>query len=154
MKKLAILFVVLFLVACNGTEGESITKCVDGAIETIIEGYNDEIVRWIVRRTITRAEFDEEFSQDMYLTDDEIVDLFAQYSSIEGISAQVIELSSNELVVEIIYDYTVIPVAELSRMWGVDDFEDSITLSLAITGLEEENIVCEVSTTPEEEEGS
>lgn len=153
MKKLAILSLLLFLLACNSIEGESSVSCHDGATLIRIEGYHDEIVHWTVQTTLTRAEFDETFSQGMYLTDHEIIDLFVQYQSVVGITAQVIELESDDLVIEINYDYTVIPVAELSRIWGVEDFEDSITLSLAIIGLEEAGMVCEISSImPDEDE--
>jgi len=150
MKKLVILFLLLFLAACNPHIGESRMVC--GGDSIVIESYNDQIRRWTLQRQLTRDEFDAEFSQGMFLTDDEIHELFDQYHSIAGISTQVVELNSNYLIIAIIYDYTVIPVSELSRMWGVDDFEDSITLSVAISALEEEDINCEPAEPATEDE--
>jgi len=156
MKKLSVLFALLFLVACSGIEGESVTRCEDGAVVTIIEGYDDAIVRWSVRTTRERAEFDQEFAPDDHLSEDDFIELFAYYNDegIQGISVGIIELNSEYVVIEVVYDYTVISNTHLSRMWGVDDFEDSITLSMAIAGFEENDIVCEMVNMDDEENGT
>jgi len=135
--------------------GESLTNCTDIAAslvagnigETIIEvhGYEEEILLWTVSTTLTRDEFDEAFLHGTYLSDDEIHELFEYYSQreMEGVTFYIAELTSEHVVIAKVYDYSAIDVDELSRIWGVDNFENTVTLSSAIASLEDQDAVCE-----------
>jgi len=144
--------------------GESSARCTnisdglagDGIGKTVVtvQGYDEAILFWTVETTLTRAEFDERELQDQFLSDDEIHELFELYNQGEayGITFHIAELNNASVVIAKVYDYSVISVAELNRIWGVDDFEDSVTLSSAITGLEDRGAVCEVEMIEVEEE--
>ncbi|MCL1990082.1 MAG: hypothetical protein FWG67_04245 [Defluviitaleaceae bacterium] len=148
MKKLGMLFMSLFLVACSRIEGESIVSCVDDATTVMrIEGYDDEILRWTVSTTSSRDEFEQEVLQGVPLSQMEIIHLFARYNqrNSDGILFQIAELNNAYIVMEVVYDYTLIPIETLNSMWHVEDFENDVTLSAAIAGLEEQGLICQVA---------
>ena len=158
MKKLVTLLVLLFLTACGEQPvepiGEIYMRCTPptGVLansgETVISvrGYNDEISLWTVRMTLPRDEFDQEFLQDIDLSDDEVHELFATYnqSEIEGITFQLAELNNDYVVLAMIYDYSTIASDHLNQIWGVGSFEDVVTFSSVIAGLEELGAVCAI----------
>ena len=161
MKKLWILLFLLFLTACSlGMSGGSYTRCAEvtsglagvdvGQTVIMIQGYDEDILLWTVSTTLTRDEFDEEFLQGMYLSDDEIHELFEAYtqSEVEGITFYISDLSNDFVVITQVYDYSIISTADLNRIWGVGNFEETVTLSAAIAGLEDTGAVCE-TTEPE-----
>lgn len=157
MKKLCALLFLLFLAACSGMDGESHTTCTNITVglaganvgETIVtvQGYDEDILLWTVNTTLTRTEFDQEFLHGMYLSDDEIHELFAIYnqSEVEGITFHIADLNNNYVAIEKVYNYSVISTTDLNRIWGVDDFEDTVTLSSAIAGLEGQGAVCDTA---------
>jgi len=164
MKKLYALLFLLFLVACDGMSGESHITCnnVAGSLagphvgETVVrvQGYDEDILSWRIETTLTRAEFDHEFLHGMYLSNDEIHELFEMYnrSEVAGITFYISELSNNYVVIAKIYDYSAISIPDLNRIWGIDDFEDAVTLSSAIAGLEDQGAVCRMDDSEEEVE--
>jgi len=165
MKKLRSLLFLLILVACgNSRSGGSYTTCdnvlvglvADDVGETVItvEGYDDEVLLWTISTTLTRAEFNEAFLQGTYLSNDEIHELFEYYSEreMEGISLYIAELTNEHVVIAKSYDYIVIDNDELSRIWGVDNFENTVTLSAAIASLEDQDAMCETVAIEDENE--
>ena len=164
MKKLCALLLLLFLAACDSRSGGSYTRCVNvsaglvagDAKETVVtvEGYDEDILLWAVFTTLTRDEFDEAFLQGMYLSDNEIHELFEGYSEqeMEGITIHIYELTSEYVTIAKVYDYTIFDAYELNRIWGVDNFENTVTLSSAIASLEDQNAVCETIELEEEYE--
>ena len=154
MKKLSVLIILFFLTACSGMTGPTVTNCVgveeslvqSGVGQTVIEiqGYNEDIITWTVSTTLTRAEFDVEFLNGIYLSDEEIHDLFANYNphTIPGVFVYVSELNADYLTITRVYNYGGMNNEDLSRLWGVDDFSDSVTLSTAIESLEERGATC------------
>jgi len=162
MKKLYALLFLLFLVACDRMSGESYTRCTNinrglagddvGQTVIMIQGYDEDISLWTVNTTLTRSEFDQEFLHGRYLSDAEIHELFEMYnqSEIEGITFHIADLNNHSVVIAKVYDYSIISVADLSRIWNVDDFEDTVTLSSAIAGLEYQGAEC--ATVPVEED--
>jgi len=165
MKKLYIVLLLslFFLVACDRMSGDSYISCSNinpglagsgvGASVVTIKGYDEEIILWRLETTLTRAEFDQAFLDGMYLSDAEIHELFAIYnqSEVVGITFQVAELNHQSVVIAKIYDYEVMAATDLNRIWSVEDFEDSVTLSSAIAGLEDQGAVCEVMAVAEDE---
>lgn len=151
--KLGILVILLFLTGCSRMTGPTLTSCEGiqaglvsyGVGETviIIEGYDEEILTWTVSTTLTRVEFDAEFLHGIYLSDEEIYDLFVRYNplTITGVVVSV-ETSENHITIHHIYHYHGISDEDLNQLWGVDDFTNDITLSSAIEGLEEQGAVC------------
>jgi len=156
MKKWSVLVALLFLVACNGMEGETITRCESEAVTTTIEGYNDTIVRWVVHTIRDRADLDRDFSPNDYLSENDYIELFTTYSDrgINGIMVSIVEFNDDYVIIEVAYDYTAISNDELSRLWGVDDFADSITLATAIAGFEESGVECVTIAFDAEENGT
>lgn len=154
MKKLGFLTIILFLTACNRMTGSTITTCFaidaglvgDGVGQTMLEiiGRDEEIIIWTVNTTLTRAEFDVEFLDGIYLSDEEIHDLFARYNAnvITGAMVLITELTSEIVTITKIYNYENINNEQLSLLWGVDDFSDAVTLSSAIEGLMEQGANC------------
>ena len=154
MKKLFVLLFILFLTACSQMTGSTLTSCAvaDGGLvrsglgESIIEieGFDELILTWTVSTTMTRADFDTEFLGGIYLSDEEIHDLFARYNphTISGVIVYVSELTEASVTVTRVYNYGGISNEDLSRLWGVDDFADEVTLSGAIEGLVESGAVC------------
>ena len=157
MKKLSILVVLLFLAGCSDNmTGVTQTTCVDlemslvrpGVGETVItiDGDGEDIMFWRVATTLTRAEFDTEFLQGLYLSDDEIHDLFTQYSpsTMQGVIVYVSELNDDYITITQVFDYAGMSLEDLNNLWNVDDFESDVTLSAAIEGLEENGAYCTI----------
>ena len=156
MKKLGAMLFLLFLVACGGMSGESYTRCVGvadglagidvGTTVVTVQGYDEEILLWTVHTTLTREELDQEFLQGRYLSDDEIHEWFEMYSQdeVEGVTFYVVELTHEHIVIARVDDYSVISASNLNRIWDVENFEDAITLSAAISGLEDRDATCEL----------
>ena len=156
MKKFYVLLLLLFLVACDGMSGKSYITCVEvteglvgsGIGQTIItiQGNDEDILVWTVNTAVTRAEFEQEFLQEAYLSDDEIHELFERYSQsvVEGVTSHIDELTNDHVVITMIYDYSMISHNDLNFIWDVDDFENVVTLSSAISGLENQGAVCEI----------
>ena len=154
MKKLSLLFALLFLVACNGEEAsdETITTCRDGERVVIIEGFEEEIVRFTVSITLTRSEFNADFLQGAEVNDEDIRMLFSDVNQLdEGITFRLARLTGEYAVIEMTYDYGMIPSDELAQMWGVPNFEDAITLSAVIASLENGSMQCEIVAVAHEE---
>ena len=163
MKKLCSLFFLLILGACGSMGGDTYTRCAyvpaglvaDDVGDTVItvKGYDEDILLWTVSTTLTRDEFDEAFSQGVYLSDDEIHELFEYYAQreMEGITFHVDELTNEHIPITKIYDYEVIDDDELNRIWGVDNFENTVTLSSAIASLEDQEAECVLIELEEEE---
>jgi len=134
--------------------GSTLTSCavVDGGLlrpgvgESIIEieGFDELIITWTVSTTLTRAEFDDEFLNGIYLSDEEIHDLFARYNphTITGVIVYISELTDDTVTIARVYNYGGISNEDLSYLWNVEDFAESITLSAAIEGLVEQGAVC------------
>lgn len=151
-KKLFVIPVVLFLAACSSRmSGHTTTTCTNaspminsGDTVIVIEGFDEEIVTWTVRTTLTREQFKEHVLEGNDLTDDEIADMFRYLNTLEtdGIQLTLASLSDNEAVIEYVYDYTIISSEELNTKWNVEDFEREVTLRAAIRGLEERDAVC------------
>ena len=164
MKKLCALLLLLFLVACGSRSGQSYIRCthvpvglVAGNVgETVItvQGYDEEILLWAISTTLTRDEFDEAFLQGTYLSDDEIHELFEYYATreMEGVTLYVAELTNEYVTIAKVYDYEIIDVDVLSRIWNVDNFENTVTLSSAIASLEDQNAECVTETIEIDEE--
>lgn len=156
MKKFCAGLVLLFLVACDRMTGESYTRCVEvaeglvgsdiGTTMITVQGYDEEILLWTVHTTLTREAFEQEFQQGLYLSDDEIHELFEGYSQqeVEGITFYVTDLTHDDVVIAKVYDYSVISTTYLNRIWDVDNFEDAVTVSSAISGLEDQGAICEI----------
>ena len=156
MKKLCSLLFLLFLVACGlRISGGSYTRCTEitgglagvdiGQTVITVQGYDEDILLWTVTTTLTREEFDQEFLHGIYLSDDEIHELFEAYteSEDEGITFYINALNNDYVIISMVYDYAVI--ADLDRIWNVDDFESTVTLSSAIAGLEDHGAICETT---------
>ena len=134
--------------------GESYTECINvsdslvanGAGETFItvRGSDEEILLWMINTTLSRDEFEEAFLQGTYLSNDEIHELFEYYSEreAEGVSIHIEEMTREYVSIARTYDYSVVDVNELSRIWGVDNFENTVTLSAAIASLEDQGAEC------------
>lgn len=147
--------ILLLLTACNEISGETISVCTDGQIQISIEGEDETIKVWRTHITMLRSEFEERFSQDVYLHDDEIIALFEAYYTqreIDGIFYEVTEINRDYLVIERVYDYTIISPQHLNQLWDVDDFFETVTLSGTLARLEEEGKGCTTETIWEEEE--
>ncbi|MCL1990083.1 MAG: hypothetical protein FWG67_04250 [Defluviitaleaceae bacterium] len=156
MKKLCMLLVLLFLIACQTVEvervdtfivGASTIRCIGDAHEMItIEGYDERILSWTVSMTSSRAEFDQAFLQDVAVSDEEIMQLFSpeDQPDIAGVNFEIAVLNADYVVIELIYDYTVIPVEELNRMWDVEDFENTVTLSSVVSNLAADEMACQL----------
>jgi len=157
MKIFYTLSLLLFLVACSRMSGESYISCTEiteglagnniGQTVITVQGYDEEILIWTVNTTMTRTEFEQEFFQDIYLSDEEIHELFEIYNQEEiyGITSYISELTNNHVVITMIYDYSIISDVDLNHIWGVDDFEGTVTLSTAIAGLEDQGAFCEIT---------
>lgn len=157
MKIFYTLSLLLFLVACNRMSGESYISCTEitegltgnniGQTVITVQGYDEEILIWTVNTTMTRTEFEQEFFQDIHLSDEEIHELFEIYNQEEiyGITSYISELTNNHVVITMIYDYSTISDVDLNHIWGVDDFEGTVTLSTAIAGLEDQGAFCEIT---------
>jgi len=152
MKKLSVILLLLFLIACtNQVNGERQTNCtlpaevLNDTNETMIsiESDADDILVWTTYTTLTRAEFDYKFLQDIQLSDAEIYELFTyNQSDSEGIAFQLARLNEDYVIVAIVYDYLVIASERLNEMWNVDDFEYLVTLSSVLARLEDIGAVC------------
>jgi len=154
MKKLSVLVLLLFLTACSRMSGPTLTSCVDlagglvrpGVGESIleIEGFDETIITWTVSTTMTRAEFNDEFLGDIYLSDEEIHDLFAHYNlhTITGVIIYISELTSDYVTIRRVYNYGGISEDDLNRLWSVEDFNEDVNLSSAIEGLIENGATC------------
>ena len=154
MKKLSILVLLLFLTACSKMSGSTLTSCaiiegglIDsgvGASIVEIEGFDESIITWTVSTTLTRAEFDAEFLDGIYLSDEEIHDLFARYNPhvITGVMVYISELNEDYITIRQVYNYGGISNEELNLLWNVEDFDKDVTLSRAIAGLTESGATC------------
>lgn len=158
-----LLLSVFFLVACDRMSGKSYINCSninpglagDGVGESVItiQGYDETIVLWTLETTLTRDEFEQAFLDGIYLSDAEIYELFAIYNQSEapGITFHVVDLNHQFIVIAKVYDYEVMVATDLNRIWSVEDFEDSVTLSSAIAGLEYQGADCEIVPVTEDE---
>lgn len=154
VKKSWSLLFLLSLVACNSMSGESFTECInvadslvaDASGETVVtvRGSDEDILLWTINTTLSRDEFEEAFLQGTYLSNDEIHELFEYYSDreIEGITLHIVEMTREFVTLARTYDYSVVDTDELSRIWGVDNFENTVILSLAIASLEDQGAQC------------
>lgn len=153
MRKLLAFLTILFLLACSsGLSGTTTTTCtnaprvfVENDTVVIIEGYDEEIRLWTRRITLTREQFIQHMSDDDDITDEEIVEMFDFLNSLkaEGFELVLVSLTDEEVIMEYIYDYSIISDEDLNEIWDVDDFEREVTLSAAIRGLEEQEAICE-----------
>lgn len=158
MKKIIALGFVLFLTACSGIEGATSTSCTDvengvagagvGTTTVVIESDYEQILQWNVHTSITRAELNSQFLNDVYMTDDEIHDLFATYSvsSMDGVQVVVSEINDDYVTLTQTYNYSLMLEEDLNFLWRVDNFSQDVTLSSAIAGLENQGATCEVMT--------
>ena len=147
MKRVGLLVILLFLTGCNQMTGSTETICVevqDSLVETgtgvtilEIQGYDETILTWTVNTTLTRTEFDDVFSQGIYLSDEEIHDLFARYNphTTTGIVVYVSDLTEDNITIRRVYHYEGMSNEDLSLLWSVDDFSSDVNLSSAIDGL-------------------
>lgn len=137
---------MLFLTACFGPTGEQLTTCIHGEGGEITRIYSseDEILSWEHSQTFGRHEFIETFLPDIYMRDDELLEVFLRYSETAsiGMSIYIDALTQDEVVLRIVYDYTVIPESEIKTMWQVDEIED-VTFSGALAFFETLEISCE-----------
>jgi len=111
-----------------------------------MQGYNEDILLWTVSTTVTRDEFSEVFSKDIYLSDDEIYEILENYTQneIEGITFHIAEITGSHIVIRQDFDYSVIDIDELNRLWDVNNFESAVSLSSAIAELENRGAECAV----------
>ena len=157
MKKIYAILVLLFLLtACNRISGDSHVICTDvaqglfgietGATTIEIYGENEDILTWKVSTELPRSWFDEVFLNGIFLSDSEIRELFQEYnkSEMEGIVVYLTEINADHVIISMIYDYGVISVDDLNIIWDVENFEENVTLSFAIAGLEEGGAMCEI----------
>lgn len=164
VKKSCSLLFLLFLVACSSMSGESYTECINvsaslvagnaGETVVMVRGSDEEILLWTINTTLSRDEFDEAFLQGTYLSNDEIHELFEYYSDreMEGITLHIEEMTREYVTITRTYDYTVVDVSELSRIWGVDNFENTVSLSSAIASLEDQGAQCVTETVEVEDD--
>jgi len=153
MKKLLIIGAVLFLAACsNEMSGETVTVCRTApshrmpiATDTVvtIEGMDEDIIVWTERITVTPSEYSQ-FFWGFELDEDEIREAFEWYANpVNGIGWRLISLDANTLVFDAIYYYEDIPRSFLNEIWDPYDFENDVTLSSAIRGLEAQDANCQ-----------
>jgi len=151
LKKLFAFGVVLFLAACGeGISGATITTCTDASLSSssvtsvsvgtvIIDGYDEEIRLWTERIEQNRHQYVASHWDGEDPGDDVIEDWFAAVGEADaelGIVWTLVSLDEDTIIHEVIYDYSLIPEAELNEAWNVDDFDDEVTLTTAIIGLE------------------
>jgi len=148
MKKLGLIFGLLFLVACSGTETEAdvmtLTTCQNDQRVITIESNEDEIVRFTINIMLSRAEFNTDFLQDADISDDDIRSVFLEFNQLEeGITFRLARLTAEYAMIEMSYDYGRISPTELAQMWDVESF-DTITLEAVTASLENGNMNCVV----------
>jgi len=137
---------VLFLAACsNEMSGETTTVCrnansyaisiVDDAVVTL-EGMDENILTWTERITMSRDDYADYF-WGVDLTDEDIQEIFDVYSiPIDGESWHLISLNESTLEFDVVFNYEDTPLSVLNTRWNTSDFENDVTLSSAIAGLE------------------
>jgi len=155
MKKLFLFAIVVVLTGCSIPRTYATTTCISGTDVVTINSYHEEILLWEVWTTYDRAEFESLYLPDIYMTDNEIKEVFTRYSNFAqtGITVGIIDINADEVTVFRLYDYSRISSAVLEEMWGVDDFFEEINLSVAIAGFEELGVICEIVVTSGEENG-
>jgi len=161
MKK--ILFVctlglVLFMTACSSRmTGESTTVCTDAPTTTITDddivttvvtltGEDERLLTWTENITVGRQDY-ENYYFGMEISDEEIQEMFDNMALFEhpGFIYRLISINSNEVVFELIYDYSELTNREANELWGTDDFAREVTLTSAIRGLENQGASCVVN---------